>query len=88
MTGKGRGDETTVTARSAAQLAVTARSAAQLAVTARSAATRQSMPPQTSCHLERRLHVHMLQSIELLLQLRIFGVGGQALGGHVHGELG
>lgn len=29
----------------------------------------------------------MLQSIELLLQLRIFGVGRQALGGHVHGEL-
>jgi hypothetical protein len=28
-----------------------------------------------------------LQSTELLLQLFILGVGGQALGGHVHGEL-
>jgi len=46
---------------------------------------RQSMPPWKSSHLERRAHAHLLQGTELLLQLCIFGVGGQALGSHGHG---
>jgi hypothetical protein len=48
-------------------------------------AARQSMSPQTSSHLERRLDAHLLQRIELGQQLWVLRVVGQALGGSSHG---